>query len=68
MFDLYFTLRLLQELKRADEARDSVERLVHLQACRYFRSLLSVSESVRRVRACHGDRDEAAVAGETDAS
>ena len=47
MYDLYFTLRLLEELKRADEARDSVERMVHLQACRYYRKLLSVSERSR---------------------
>lgn len=47
MYDLYFTLRLLEEMKRADEAPDSLERLVHLQACRHYRSLLSVSERSR---------------------
>ena len=62
MYDLYFTLRLLEELKRADEARDSVERMVHLQACRYYRNLLSVSERSRGTvpdcRCCSGEVED----------
>ena len=44
MYDLYFTIRLLQELRCADEAADSVERLVHLQACRHYERLLTMLE------------------------
>ena len=44
MYDLYFTIRLLQELRCADEAEGSVERLVHLQACRHYERLLTMLE------------------------
>ena len=47
MFDLYFTVRLLEELRRAERAGDSLERLVHLQACRHYQSLLTASEMSR---------------------
>ena len=44
MYDLYFTIRLLQELRCADRARDSLERLVHLRACRHYERLLTMLE------------------------
>ena len=44
MFDLYFTIRLLQELRCADEATDCVERLAHLEACRHYEQLLTMLE------------------------
>ena len=47
MYDLYFTVRLLEELRRAERARGTLERLVHLQACRHYQSLLTVLEMSR---------------------
>ena len=41
MYELYFVGRLLEELALADAAEDSLERAIHLQACRYYRDLLT---------------------------
>ena len=48
MYDLYFTVRLLEELRCAERARGTLERLVHLQACRHYQGLLTVLEMSRR--------------------
>lgn len=47
MYDLYFTVRLLEELRCAERARDTLERLVHLQACRHYQGLLTALELSR---------------------
>ena len=47
MYDLYFTVRLLEELRCAERARDTLERLVHLQACRHYQGLLTALEMSR---------------------
>jgi hypothetical protein len=46
VYELYFVGRLLEELALADEAQDSLERAIHLQACHYYRDLL-VSPTVQ---------------------
>jgi hypothetical protein len=50
MYDLYFTVRLLEELRRAERARGTLERLVHLQACRHYQGLLTVLEMSRAAK------------------
>ena len=59
MYDLYFTVRLLEELRRAERARGSLERLVHLQACRHYQGLLTVLEMSRagRRRTANGETE-----------
>lgn len=49
MYELYLVGRLLEELTLADTADDPLERAVHLQACRYYRDLLTTP---------HGAEDE----------
>lgn len=41
MYEIYFIGRLLEELELADRAGDDLERSIHLQACRYYRDLLT---------------------------
>jgi hypothetical protein len=53
VYEVYFVGRLLEELVLADEALDSLERDIHMQACRYYRDLLIcayVSEDARDLR------------------
>jgi hypothetical protein len=45
VYELYFVARLLEELGLADEAEDSLERAIHLQACRYYRDMLISPQS-----------------------
>ena len=52
MYEAYFTRRLLESLALADEAPNSDERSIHLQASRYYRDLLKVPE--KREHARHG--------------
>jgi hypothetical protein len=42
MYELYIAKRLREEMKLAAEAENLLQRSVHLQACRYYRDLLSV--------------------------
>jgi hypothetical protein len=41
LYELYFVGRLLEELALAEECGDAEERAIHLQACRYYRDLLT---------------------------
>ena len=44
MYEIYFVGRLLEELALADQSQDSLERAIHLQACRYYRDLLTTPQ------------------------
>jgi hypothetical protein len=40
MYKTYFTRRLLEALKLADQARSEEEKSVHLRASRYYREII----------------------------
>ena len=44
VYELYLIDRLLEELALADGCEDALERATHLQACRYYREMLSSPE------------------------
>jgi hypothetical protein len=50
MYEAYFTKRLLETLKLAEEAPSAEQRSIHLRASRYYRELLESSDSRQTVR------------------